>query len=84
VEPTAERPPCPRCGSLRLIGRRVRMANPRLGQGLPLGLYWRYLRQRREGGGGLLCYTYQCELCGHQWQRYEFEAHREPPPRVGR
>lgn len=77
MEPSAERPPCPRCGSTRLIGRRERLPRARLGAGLPLRVWWRYRAQRPGRRGALLCYTYQCEICGHQWRTYRLEQQPE-------
>ncbi len=83
MEPVAERPPCPRCGSTRLIGRREWIQRPHLRQALPLGLHWRYWMQRWRGRHALLCYTYHCEICGHQWRMYRLEEQPEQPPRTG-
>jgi hypothetical protein len=82
MEPATDRPPCPRCGSVRLIGRRLWIQHP-FRQRLPLRLYWRYLWQDRQRRGALWCCTYHCEVCGHQWQAYKLEQRPEKSLRSG-
>ena len=57
---------CPKCGSGRLVRRRITIETPRLWRDLPP---WRSLRSLLSGARPreLLRRVYVCELCGHHW-----------------
>lgn len=65
-----ERVNCPRCGRVRLIARSKVMPDPSWGK-VPLSLYLRYRLARRKGQPVIVCQQYVCELCTHQWARFE-------------
>lgn len=82
MEPVSERPPCPRCGSTRLVGRRRWVRRPSLGSGMPFWQWCRYWMRRPTKRGALLCYTYHCEICSHQWRVFGAEQPPEQSPRA--
>ncbi len=57
---------CPRCGSGRLLRRRVRIERPTLRDGVSLALWWGVRRAR--GALAVERRVYHCEMCGWEWR----------------
>lgn len=72
----AAAPPCPRCGSVRLIRRVALLRTPRLRDGIPLRLY---LRSRRHQPRAIRRTTFLCQLYGHQWRLDELVENATAP-----
>jgi hypothetical protein len=64
-----DRPPCPRCGTTRLISRIDVLTQPQGGE-IPLGLYVRYRLACRRVPHVIVRHQYLCELCTHRWVTY--------------
>jgi len=65
-----DRVSCPKCGGVRLITRSAEIPDPTLGS-VPLSLYLRYRLASSRRPCTLTRHSYVCELCTHQWARFE-------------